>query len=181
MQRRLLQFFDFPRYKDWTHVSKWAVDPADAGKRAADLVPGDRLRVDLGGMSFRPTLVVRDPGSSRFLLPSLAILGDGRGWLYLWTVCTVLTPRLRPQEITRDSLTWDGSIGGLLVGRHKFAILPSVSNPGGATLRQREDWLGPLSVPFRLGPKQWSHGEGWTRFNEDIKKEAESRAGSGAR
>lgn len=122
----------------------------------------------------------RAPCIHLYLPYDLAVAGDARTSLTtLFSLCAVLIIRLPPQEMTRDSFTWDGSVGGLLIGRHKFAFLPSKSNPGGTTLLQREDWLGPLSVPFRLGPKQWSHGEGWTRFNEDIKKEAEKRAGPG--
>ncbi|KAK8868118.1 activator of hsp90 atpase 1 family protein [Apiospora arundinis] len=46
---------DFDRYRDWTHQSQWSIT---TDKKVPDLKPGDIMRVDLGGMSFRPTLVV---------------------------------------------------------------------------------------------------------------------------
>ncbi|KAK8127638.1 hypothetical protein PG984_008746 [Apiospora sp. TS-2023a] len=125
---------DFPRYRDWTHKSRWSIT---ADKSVQDLKAGDSLRVDLGGMFFRPTLV----------------------------------------DITEDSFTWDGSLWGLLVGRHYFHVLPSEKTPGSTLFVQKEDWTGPLSVPLRLGKKkQWDHGPGWDMFNEDIKAECESRS-----
>ena len=52
---------DFDRYRDWTHKSRWDIT---TDKKVQDLTPGDILRVDLGGMSFRPTLVVTIPFTS---------------------------------------------------------------------------------------------------------------------
>ncbi|KAK8118882.1 activator of hsp90 atpase 1 family protein [Apiospora kogelbergensis] len=125
---------DFDRYRDWTHTSRWAIT---TDKKVQDLKPGDVIRVDLGGMSFRPALV----------------------------------------GITDNSLTWDGSLWGLLTGRHFFHVLPSETTPGSTVLVQKEEWTGPLSVPFRLGKnKHWDHGPGWDRFNEDIKAECERRS-----
>ncbi|KAK7958352.1 hypothetical protein PG996_010210 [Apiospora saccharicola] len=94
---------DFARYRDWTHKSRWSIT---ADKSVQDLKPGDSLRVDLGGMSFRPTLV----------------------------------------DIMEDSFAWDGSLWGLLVGRHYFHVLPSKKTPGGTLFVQKEEWTGPLSV-----------------------------------
>ncbi|KAK8051947.1 hypothetical protein PG993_003332 [Apiospora rasikravindrae] len=48
-----LHWFDL---SDWTHKPRWSVT---TDKSVQDLKPGDCLRVDLGGMSFRPTLVIK--------------------------------------------------------------------------------------------------------------------------
>ncbi|KAJ4258124.1 hypothetical protein NW762_008265 [Fusarium torreyae] len=48
-------FKDFPRYKEW---SSWSIEPAVSSKRKDDLVPKDKLKVDVKDLKFTATLLV---------------------------------------------------------------------------------------------------------------------------
>ncbi|SPJ87064.1 uncharacterized protein FTOL_12089 [Fusarium torulosum] len=47
-------FKDFPRFKEW---STWSIDPAVSSKKIEDLLPQDKLSIDLEGLKFTATLL----------------------------------------------------------------------------------------------------------------------------
>jgi hypothetical protein len=81
------------------------------------------------------------------------------------------------QENKPDLFAWLGSIPYIFTGRHEFRFRESTSHAGGTTFTQSEEFTGALS--FLMGPG-WSMREKtamvWSKFNEDLKAEAEKRA-----
>ncbi|CAM1507765.1 Fc.00g046130.m01.CDS01 [Cosmosporella sp. VM-42] len=47
-------FMDFPRYKQWQQG--WEIEPVDSGKKSSELYVGDRLKVNMHGMTFHPVV-----------------------------------------------------------------------------------------------------------------------------
>ncbi|KAH6871792.1 hypothetical protein B0T10DRAFT_568092 [Thelonectria olida] len=125
-------FLDFARYKDWQQG--WDIQSIDAGNRQpSELKSGDRLKVSMHGMVFRPNVA----------------------------------------ENSTDRFTWEGSLYGILVGKHQFHFSPSQENPGGTTFIQTEDFTGLLTVLYRPWSKKEQPMENWDEFNAALKEEAE--------
>ena len=91
---------------------------------------------------------------------------------------TVFRPLVKQNSTER--FAWEGSLYGLLVGRHEFTWSPSDKTQGGTTLAQKEDFHGVLAFMFAPGwsPRK-STLEGWNEFFADLKKEAEKRSTEG--
>ncbi|KAM0190058.1 hypothetical protein ACHAPI_009695 [Fusarium lateritium] len=51
-------FKDFPRFGEW---STWSIQPAVSSKKIEDLLPGDKLSIDLEGLKFTATLLRNEP------------------------------------------------------------------------------------------------------------------------
>ena len=85
---------------------------------------------------------------------------------------TVFRPLM--MENSTDTFAWEGSLYGLLVGKHEFHFSPSKKNPGGTTMIQIENFRGLLAFMFAPG---WSGREStlknWNEFFADLKKEVE--------
>jgi hypothetical protein len=145
-----LQFFDFPRYKQWC---KWTIDPVESGKKASELKPNDGVKVNLDGMAFSPVVKV-----SRQSLHSANYESYPK----------------HVKENSPDCFSWEGSLPGIFTGKHQFHFSPSTKNPGGTTVVQAEDFTGLLA--FLMAPG-WSFrqktADNWNAFFADLKKEAE--------
>ena len=112
---------------------------------------GDRLRVKMGGMAFNPLVMVKQLPKSG--VPSKLIHVT--------------------EENSAECFSWEGSLYGLLVGKHDFCFSPSEENPGFTTFIQKEDFRGPLTILFRPWSKKDMASASWNEFNESLKKEAE--------
>ncbi|ORX40179.1 hypothetical protein BD324DRAFT_616684 [Kockovaella imperatae] len=80
------------------------------------------------------------------------------------------------QENEPENFRWLGSLPYILTGPHDFFFRPDPSGDANKTLfRQEENFTGLLSFMFDNPNSTRGKGtiEGWQRFNEDIKKEAE--------
>lgn len=81
------------------------------------------------------------------------------------------------QDNKPELFAWLGSIPLLFSGRHQFQFEQSKTLPGGTTFTQSEAFTGVASFIMNEG---WSAREktaaAWTKFNEDLKKEAERRS-----
>lgn len=88
---------------------------------------------------------------------------------------TVFRPLVK--ENSTECFAWEGSLYGLLVGRHEFVWSSSNKTQGGTTMAQKEDFHGVLAFMFAPGwsPRK-STLEGWNAFFRDLKKEAEKRS-----
>ncbi|KAF4446572.1 hypothetical protein F53441_9799 [Fusarium austroafricanum] len=51
-------FKDFSRFREW---SSWSIDPAVSSKKYDDLIPEEKLSVDIEGFKFTATLLKNDP------------------------------------------------------------------------------------------------------------------------
>ncbi|KAH6951839.1 hypothetical protein DER45DRAFT_577181 [Fusarium avenaceum] len=51
-------FKDFASFKEW---STWSIDPAVSSKKVDDLLPQDKLSVNIEGLSFTATLLRNEP------------------------------------------------------------------------------------------------------------------------
>ncbi|KAK7418659.1 hypothetical protein QQX98_003850 [Neonectria punicea] len=74
---------------------------------------------------------------------------------------------------TSESFIWEGSLWGLLVGKHEFAFSPSKENPGGTTFVQSEEFRGPLTVLYWPWRNTEHISPNWEAFNVALKEEAE--------
>ncbi len=85
---------------------------------------------------------------------------------------TVFRPLVK--ENPTECFAWEGSLYGLLVGRHDFTWSPSKKKAGGTTMFQKEEFGGLLAFMFAPGwsPRK-STLEGWDAVFADLKKEAE--------
>ncbi|KAI1462642.1 hypothetical protein F4805DRAFT_471946 [Annulohypoxylon moriforme] len=125
-------FLNFSEWSQW-HQG-WIINPVDSNKTPFQLVAGDRLRVNMHGMVFHPTV----KGNSA------------------------------------ECFEWEGTLTGILVGRHRFSFLPSKKNPGGTTLVQVEDFEGILTFLFKQGSSSSAKTiRNWDAFNADLKSEIE--------
>lgn len=74
-------------------------------------------------------------------------------------------------------LKWRGSLPGIFTGDHVFEFQASEANPGGTKFVQYEDFSGLLSFTMKPEKKSGaSNLEGFTSFNNDLKKKVESGA-----
>jgi hypothetical protein len=58
------QFLDFPRIPQWTQGFIRSITPQTPNKSATSLEAGDKLTVQLEGMSFAPVVLVSRPSTN---------------------------------------------------------------------------------------------------------------------
>jgi hypothetical protein len=83
----------------------------------------------------------------------------------------------RSQENTPFQFKWRGSIPFLLNGDHFFRFEPSTITPGGTTFTHGEEFSGIMAGPFAWFGSFAKAGPGFSKFNKDLKREAEKEGG----
>ncbi|ENH73273.1 hypothetical protein FOC1_g10008756 [Fusarium oxysporum f. sp. cubense race 1] len=146
-----LLFKDFPRFPEW---SSWSIEPVVSSKKIDDLMPMEKMKVDVKDAKLTATLLV----SNSFQIPQITFL-------------------TKYQRNDPDVFEWEGGLWPLVTGRHEFSWRASRKTPGGTTFTQRENWHGLIVFLWKPG---WIIGRSAKRnfegFSAEVKREAERRA-----